>query len=203
VTRLYVGLGLAAALWAVVFALNPVNFWVGITAATLIVAGFAVYAGRDELKGLFSHRTGMIMAGIAGAGFLYVIFVIGSWASREILPFAGREIGSIYEIRDLAPRWAVVLTLALVIAPCEEIFWRGYVQSSLAFRFGDVRGWLLMAAVYALVHVWSGNFMLVAAAFVCGLFWGYLFYRFKSLVPCLISHIIWDLVVFVYYPILK
>lgn len=201
--RLYMGLGMAAALWAVVFALNPLNFWIEISAATLTVAAFAVYAGRDDLKGLFSYKAGMIMAGIAGAIFLYVIFVIGSWVSREILPFASREIGSIYEIRELAPRWVVVLLLAAVIAPCEEIFWRGYVQGALAFRFGDVRGWLMMAAAYALVHIWSGNFMLVAAAFACGLFWGYLLYRFKSLVPCLISHIIWDLVIFVYYPILK
>ena len=200
--RLYIGLGIAAALWAVVFALNPVNFWVEISVATLAIASYAVYAGRDELRGLFSHRTGMIMAGIASAGFLYVIFVIGSWASREILPFAGRKIDSIYEIRGLAPMWVVVPLLALIIAPCEEIFWRGYVQSSLVFRFGDLRGWLLMAAAYALVHVWSGNLILVAAAFLCGLFWGYLLLRFKSLVPCLISHVVWDLIVFVYYPIL-
>jgi membrane protease YdiL (CAAX protease family) len=203
VNRLYAGLGLATALWAVVFALNPVNFWIEISVATLTVMSFAVYAGREELKTLFSCRTGMIMTGIAAAAFLYVIFVIGSWASREILPFASEEIGSIYAIRDLAPRWVVVVLLTVIIAPCEEIFWRGYVQSTLAFRFGDARGWLLMAAVYALVHIWSWNFMLVAAALVCGLFWGYLLYRFKSLVPCLISHIIWDLAVFVYYPILK
>ena len=201
--RLYIGLGLAAALWGIAFALNPLNFWIEISGATLIVAAFGVYAGRDEFKGIFTYRSGMIMAGIAGAIFLYVIFVIGSWTSREILPFASGEIGSIYELRALAPKWAVVTLLAAVIAPCEEIFWRGYVQSTLAFRFGDIRGWLLMAAAYALVHIWSGNFMLVASAFVCGLFWGYLLYRFKSLVPCLISHIIWDLAVFVYYPILK
>lgn len=200
--RLYIGLGLAAALWGAVFALNPFNFWIEITAATLIVAGFAVYAGRDELKGLFTHRSGTIIAGIAGAIFLYVIFVIGAWISREMLPFAHGQIGSIYEIRDLAPRWVVVLLLAAIIAPAEEIFWRGYVQSTLAFRFGDVRGWLLMAAVYSLVHIWSWNFMLVASAFVCGLSWGYLLYRFKSLLPCLISHVLWDLAVFVYYPIL-
>ena len=201
--RLYLGPGLAAALWAVVFALNPLNFWIEITTATLIIAGFAIYAGRGDLKTLFFYRSGVIIAGVAGTIFLYVIFVIGAWISRELLPFAHEQIGSIYEIRNLAPRWVVVLLLAAIIAPAEEIFWRGYVQSTFAFRFGDVRGWLLMSAAYALVHIWSWNFMLVASALVCGLSWGYLFYRFKSLLPCVISHVLWDLAVFVYYPILK
>lgn len=201
--RAYLALGLAAVLWGVVFAVTPINFWADISVATLLVAAFALYFGRDELRGIIHYKAGMIMAGIAGAIFLYVIFVIGSYVSRELFSFAPRQIAGIYEIRGMAPRWVVVLLLAAIIAPCEEIFWRGYIQSTLAFRFGDVRGWLLMAAAYALVHIWSGNFMLVASAFVCGLFWGYLLYRFKSLLPCLISHVFWDLAVFVYYPILK
>lgn len=201
--RLYVGLGIAAAIWAIVFALNPVNFWVEISAATLIIAAYGFYVGREEMVLLFSYRAGMIMAGIAGAAFLYVIFVIGSWTSKEIITFAGDEIGAIYEIRTLAPRWIMIPLLVLIIAPCEEIFWRGYVQSTLAFHFGDIRGWLLMAAAYSLVHIWAWNFMLMVSAFICGVFWGYLLLRFKSLLPCIISHVLWDLIVFVYYPIMK
>ena len=200
--RLYLGLGMAAALWGVVFAVRPLNFWAEVAVATLLVAAFALYFGRDELRAAFAYRAGMLMAGVGGAIFLYAIFVIGSWASRQILPFASDQVASIYAIRDTAPRWVVVAVLAAIIAPCEEIFWRGYVQSTLAFNLGDARGWLLMAAAYALVHVWSWNLMLVGSALVCGLFWGLLFYRLKSLVPCIISHVLWDLAVFVYYPIL-
>jgi hypothetical protein len=142
------------------------------------------------------------MAGIGGAILLYVIFVIGSWVSRQVLPFAPDQIASVYEISETAPRWVVVTLLAVIIAPCEEIFWRGYIQSTLAFNVGDARGWLLMAAAYALVHAWSWNLMLVGSALVGGLFWGFMFYRLKSLIPCIISHVLWDLAVFVYYPIL-
>ena len=202
-SRLYLGLGLAAALWGVVFGLSPLRFWPEMAASTLLLAAFAIYHSKEELRGLFRYRAGMIIAGVAAAAFLYVLFVIGSWASRRLLPFAPNEIAGIYALRELAPPWAVAPLLAVVIAPCEEIFWRGYVQNTIAFRFGDSRGWILMAAVYALVHVWSLNVMLVASALVCGLFWGFLFFRFKSLIPCLISHVLWDLAVFVYYPILK
>ncbi len=190
-------------MWGVVFALDPLNFWVDITGASLLLAAVAVYYGRDELKGLFFYRPGMFVAAMAGAVFLYVIFVIGGWASRELLPFAAQQIADVYEIRGLAPSWAMAVLLAIVIAPCEELFWRGYVQSALTFQFDDVRGWLLTALAYALVHIWSWNLMLVASALVVGLFWGYLFYRYKSLLPALISHVLWDLAVFVYYPILQ
>lgn len=199
--RLYFGLALAAALWGIVFRLRLVNFWMEITAAVVVIAAFALYSGKDELKGAFSYRSGMTMAGIAGAAFLYVAFVIGSWASRQILPFAAEQIADVYGVRGTAPAWLIATLLAAVIAPGEEIFWRGYVQGTLAFNLGETRGWLLMAAFYALVHLWAWNLVLIVSAFLCGLFWGYFYYRFKSLVPCIISHVIWDLAIFVYYPI--
>lgn len=202
-SRLYLGLGIAAAAWGLTFAVGPLNFWASMTAATLLVAAYAVYFGRDELRPAFAHRAGMLMAGIGSAILLYVIFVIGSWVSRQVFPFAPDQIASIYGIRETAPRWVVAALLTVVIAPCEEVFWRGYVQSTLEFNVGDARGWLLMAATYALVHAWSWNLMLVGSALVCGLFWGFLFYRLKSLIPCIISHVLWDLAVFVYYPILE
>jgi membrane protease YdiL (CAAX protease family) len=203
VTRLYLGLGLAAALWGIAFRFGPFDFWAETTVAVLLIGAYAVYNAKDELRGLFSYRSGMTMAGVAGAVLLYVVFVIGSWASRQILPFAAEQIASIYEVRGTAPTWLVATVLAAIIAPCEEVFWRGYVQGTLAFNLGDVRGWLIMAALYALVHLWAWNLMLIASAFICGLFWGYLFYRFKSLIPCIISHAIWDLAVFIYYPIMQ
>jgi membrane protease YdiL (CAAX protease family) len=199
--RAYLGLALAASLWGVVFALRPFNFWTEISIATALVAAYAVCCAKEELRGLFNYKAGMIMAGIAGAPLLYVVFVIGGWASKSILPFAGDEISSIYELGGTAPRWLLVLLLAALIAPCEEIFWRGLIQSTFSYRFGDVRGLLLMAAAYALVHVWAWNLMLVVSALVCGLFWGFMVYRLKSLVPSIISHVLWDLAIFVFYPI--
>lgn len=197
----YIGLTLATALWGVVFALKPFNFWAEISVATALIAAYAVCCAKEELRGLFKYRAGMIMAGVAGALLLYVIFVIGGWASKALLPFAAGQISAIYELGGFAPRWLLIVLLAALIAPCEEIFWRGFVQSTLTFRFGDIRGWLLMSCAYALVHLWAWNLVLVGAALVCGLFWGFMVYRLKSIVPSMISHILWDLAIFVLYPI--
>lgn len=200
--RAYLGLALAAALWAVVFALKPLNFWAEISVATAMMAAYAVRSAKEELRGLFSYRAGMIMTGVAGGLLLYVIFVVGGWASKMFLPFAAEEISNIYKLGGSAPKWLLTVLLAAVIAPCEEIFWRGLIQSTFSYRFGDVRGWLLMAVAYALVHIWAWNLTLVGAAFVCGLFWGFMVYRLKSLIPSIISHVLWDLAIFVFYPVL-
>ena len=57
-------------------------------------------------------------------------------------------------------------------------------------------------AIYALVHIWSFNFMLVMAALVAGLVWGFLYRLDPKLLPALIlSHALWDALVFVWMPI--
>jgi membrane protease YdiL (CAAX protease family) len=43
--------------------------------------------------------------------------------------------------------------------------------------------------------------MLLAAAGSCGVFWGAMFWRFRSIWPALISHAVWDVVIFVLLPI--
>jgi hypothetical protein len=90
--------------------------------------------------------------------------------------------------------------MVLVIGPGEEVFWRGYLQRHLQDRWGNVPGFLAATALYALVHAGSGNPMLVLAAAVCGLFWGYLYLRSKSILLVLISHTIWDVAVFILFP---
>ena len=96
--------------------------------------------------------------------------------------------------------------LLFVIGPAEELFWRGYVQRTLSRvltgkKAADI-AFILTALVYALVHIWSFNFMLVMAALVAGAAWGF-FYRLcpKALPALIISHALWDALVFVILPI--
>jgi hypothetical protein len=42
--------------------------------------------------------------------------------------------------------------------------------------------------------------MLVAAAGVCGIFWGWLYLAFRSPILNVVSHTAWDLLVFVVLP---
>jgi uncharacterized protein len=139
-------------------------------------------------------------AGFGSAAALYGIFLVGDRLARRIMPAGEREIGSIYELRNAAPRPAITAALALVIGPGEELFWRGLVQRNLHRRFGRLRGWLLASSIYGAVHLVSDNLTLTGAATTAGLFWGALYARDQRLTPLIISHITWDIWIFLVAP---
>jgi membrane protease YdiL (CAAX protease family) len=95
---------------------------------------------------------------------------------------------------------SIILTGTLCgIAVAEEIIWRGYVLDRLTTRFGERRGWLLAAMLYALAalptaytlrdSVAGPNPLLVLAALGCGIVWTFLAARFKRLLPVIVSHV--------------
>lgn len=96
----------------------------------------------------------------------------------------------------------VVASVALVpVIVGEELVWRGVVQASLVQRLGASRGVALAAVVYALVHAPLGSPVLVAVAFFCGLAWGALRATTASLVPGLVAHLLWDVLVLLWLPL--
>ena len=97
--------------------------------------------------------------------------------------------------------WLIGVLLLLLIGPGEELFWRGYVQQTMMQRWQPWMAWLIAAAVYAVVHVWAFNFMLFMAALICGLFWGSMYWKYRSVWPGIISHALWDVAIFVVWPI--
>jgi hypothetical protein len=94
----------------------------------------------------------------------------------------------------------VVLLIALLIGPGEELFWRGFFQENAGARIGRPAGFILASLLYTSVHLASGNIMLILAAAVCGVFWGWLYLRFRSPLLNGVSHTVWDLLVFVVFP---
>jgi len=191
---------LAAVLWFVTFYLTWSNFWIKISFSAAILAILSMRLQpllSDQLH--FGQRA--IIQGLFSAVLLYVIFWFGKWISTLIFPFASHQIGAIYGKGEGIPLLVIFFLLLLVTGPCEEIFWRGFLQRNLMVRYGELRGWLLATVIYAGVHIWSFNFMLIGAAAVAGAFWGLLYLRWKSLAPVIISHAIWSAFVFAVVPV--
>jgi len=90
--------------------------------------------------------------------------------------------------------------MLLIIGPGEELFWRGYLQRRFGTKFGKMAGFILATTLYTAVHIATGNFVLVLAALICGLFWGWLYMRFNSMIINVISHTVWDIGVFLLLP---
>jgi hypothetical protein len=191
---------LAAGLWFFAFSVDWGVFWYKIAASALVLALLSLgLQPAAHLRFVLTWRN--ICIGLASAALLYLVFWAGKAVSTAILPFAADQVGAIYGKGQGTSTWIIVLLLFFVTGPCEEIFWRGYLQRQLMGRFGGLAGWLLATAVYAGVHVWSGNFMLVGAAGVAGAFWGGMYWRLADISPVIISHAIWSTFIFAVLPV--
>lgn len=198
------GVAIAACLWFVMFSpwtARMVNFWTMMTCSGLALTLYATLCGREWLKEI--HFTWPQFAnGVVIAVALWILFWLGDRFSRQLLPFARPQVEMIYAMKGGIHLWALSMLMLLVIGPAEEIFWRGFVQHRLMKRYGCNLGYVLATLCYALIHIWSFNFMLVMAAAVAGLCWGAV-YRFfsHSLTALIVSHALWDVCIFVLFAI--
>ncbi len=192
--------GLALLLWYVAFGLEWSNFWIKIALSASLLAGIA--CKLEPLKPAQYRIDGRaLLLGALSAVALYFIFWLSKILAVQVLPFADGQVAAIYGKGENVPRVAVFFLLLLVTGPAEEIYWRGFLQRNLMRRHGPVAGWLLATVVYAGVHVWSMNLMLVGAAAVAGAFWGWLYLRWGRLAPVIVSHALWSAFIFAVTPV--
>lgn len=201
-----IAIAIAALLWFYMFSpwtQGAPNFWIVMSASAIILTGIGLaFTGDRESLAKIDKPLLQLLGGIALAFALWGIFWIGDKLSGLMFDFARPEVDAVYSMKEGLPVSLIAFLLLFLIGPAEEFFWRGYVQRSLAARLGADWAFVLTAAVYALVHIWSFNFMLIMAALVAGLVWGFV-YRLcpKALPALIISHALWDALVFVILPI--
>ena len=199
-----IGLIIAAVFWFIMFSpwtKDSVNFWIMMTVAASTLIVFSLTAAKDYIKSYFAVKGKLIVIGLVSAAVLYLIFFVGNYISSLLFDFSRNQIENIYSTKEQADKIHIAAALLFIIGPAEEIFWRGFIQHSFAEKYGDTKAFIIATLIYALVHLWSFNFMLIMAALICGLFWGWIFLKFKSLVPVIISHAVWDVAIFVIIPI--
>lgn len=180
------------------------DFWWWMSTNLLVLVSLSFLADRAYMplirEDLSAKAPEKIMIALASVIVLYFVFYAGNLLSRQWFLFADHQIAGVYQFRGEASSLRIILLMALVIGPGEELFWRGFVQRHLSGRYGRVTGFLMATAIYAGVHIVTGNFMLVMAALICGLFWGWLYFRYHSMLLNILSHTLWDIAVFVVFP---
>lgn len=196
--RLLLGLGLAGLVWTRAFRGPRSRFWPRMTVGVGSLGLFAL-AGDPSLR-RERARPGDVVRGLGSAAILYGVFQVGDRLARRIMPAGGREINEIYALRTQAPKAAIATALALAIAPGEELFWRGLVQRSLQPRFGRVGAALVASSIYGGIHLVSENLTLTGAAGTAGLFWGGVYALEQRMAPLIVSHIAWDIWIFLIAP---
>jgi membrane protease YdiL (CAAX protease family) len=190
VNLLALGIGAAVAAFGRVFRGPGERFWDRMTATGLVLGGLALATDRDARRVHVGPRE--IASGLATAAGLYGIFRVGDAVARKVMPRGGEEIGDIYALRSLRPKEELAARLGLVIGPAEELFWRGFVQGRA--------GYLTATALYGGAHIVTENATLIGAATIAGAYWGLLRAFGMPLWALVVSHVAWDIWIFLVAP---
>jgi uncharacterized protein len=194
--RLITGLIISHALMYFTFHDRAI-FWYIFTGSLLVLITYAMFQEAVEDEASFFKY---ISIGILSGLILYLLFWLGVQAFDLLnLPFEN-SIKKLYRWFAPALFWQY-LALILVAAPGEELFWRGFVQKRLLRYFGPLKSILIAAILYASVHIYSGTFILMLAAFLSGLIWGALYLWKKSMPLVIVSHIVFDIMIFIILPL--
>jgi CAAX protease family protein len=198
---LMLGLGLAYILFGFVFRGPRPRFWQRMTNTGLTLGTLSLVAEPGLRRTRFTWRD--VLLGVGSAGVLYAVFQIGDRLARLILPKGGSEISAIYGLESLRPRNELAARLAFIIGPAEELFWRGLVQARLIRKYGTLPGLALGTAAYGGAHLVTGNLTLIGAASIAGAFWGTLAALGVPPGALIISHSVWDVVIFLVAPTIQ
>lgn len=192
------GLLIAYPAFALTFRGPRDKFWDRMTMTGAILGTLAIAGDRSLQRPKVRARDVALGVGIAAG--LYGIFQIGDRVARRVLPSGDKNIGDIYELRNLQPKNEIAVRLGAVIGPAEELFWRGLVQRSLAQTFGAGRAALAGSMAYGGAHLVTGNPTLVGAASVAGAYWAIWAAVGTPMSALITSHVLWDIWIFLVAP---
>ena len=207
--KLIIGVVLAAIFWFVMFSISldftkliHYNyFWYAMSFSTITLTIYSLINQRYKLKDLFVFEWKYVWIGVIHAVLLYLLSRFGMWLLVYLFDWAPAQIEAIYQTRNQASPIIVGALLFFLIAPAEEIFWRGFVQQKFIDKYGLKWGTIIAIFLYTFVHIWAFNPLLLLAAMVLGVHWSIMYSKFGTLTPGIISHAVWDCLIFVVFPV--
>lgn len=198
-----VGVIIAFVLWYLMFVVKPIeNFWIMMVFSTSVLSIISLRNNRNQLKqGNINFKE--IFIGIASAVILYLVFFAGKYLLDllKIIPNHEQGISNVYATRGILPGWLIALFLFFPVGFGEEIFWRGFLQRLMSEKYGNKIAFLVTTFFYTAVHIPTMNPVLILAALLVGIYWGMIFiWRKNNIVAPMISHMVWDPVIFIILP---
>lgn len=176
------------------------NIWYRMTLSNLILCAVILPSLAMDWRQLLTPRVKYLVIGGIAAVVLYLLAWIGFLFLAGLFPSLKAQLAVLYVWRDgLSPVIAIPL-LVIVIVPGEEIIWRGGITLPLAGRLGAWVGCLAGALIFSAAYITIGSILLAITGFVTGCVWSVLLIKTRSLVPSIICHLLWDLIVLFWLP---
>lgn len=178
------------------------NIWVG-TGAAAVTSVILLWVGQRPAlaKG---WRTPSASA-VAFGAVVGVVMSLATWwlypVSVSIVPPIQREVETLYALLRQPPGPVRAFPILLLVVAAEELVWRGLAIDLFSKSLGARRAVFVSALLYVLPQVALGSPLLIAVAASCGLLWGALRVQSQGLAAPFIAHLVWDILVFVIFPV--
>jgi len=156
-----------------------------------ILGGLSLLTGVIEGSGVLEPVWAVFLGLTAGAGLYATTAAFMALAGRW--PPLARHTSALYESRTDVSLPVAVLVSALLVAPGEELVWRGVVLEVVRDGLGSspllagVVGW----AVYVGANVVSGSMPIVLGAVVGGAVWTMLAVLSDGVLASIACHAVW------------
>jgi membrane protease YdiL (CAAX protease family) len=138
-----------------------------------------------------STRDYLVAIVITAIGALALNWLAHIW--QEFIPLPSRQIGRFQGIQNLLPNNPLTffITLCVIPAVCEEVLFRGFVQSSLRGCLTPNQAMAICALIFGLAHTTTGQAPFYVAL---GLWFGFLMEWRRNLIFPILAHITTNLV---------
>jgi hypothetical protein len=185
----------AAALWAILVAASPRWFFLAAAPACALWIVLSARAAPPGIAARLRPRPGDLALSLSTALLLYAGTRAFLWTFCGGL---GDALCSPLEamfarFHTRAPFPALVI--GLLVAPAEELFWRGLVQERLALRFGRWPAVALATSIATAAALATGEPLLALATAPTYAAWGALAAWRGTLLPSILSHAAWSVLV--------
>ena len=172
-----------------------VPFW----SAMVAFSAFSWWAAwHPYLRTRLRPTRRLVLMGLVSGVALYLCFCARPWSSRRPAVAPGSRRSRVGP--DGRPGAAGAVVIVLATSPSEEVLKGGVRPPDQALRPGMAHAGRNTTALYGLFVGLSGNPALLLAALVCGAVWTRQRQVTGSIVPSLVSHVLWSLLMFLYVP---
>lgn len=177
-----------------------VGVWFAVGTAGIILGALVLTCDWKALRPDLRFTAQRFAAGVLGGILMTAVTYLAFPWLRAWMPDVVSQATNLYKTFGGSTGWRALLVLPLVVVG-EELVWRGAVQDALARRVSPPWEVLGATLAYSLSVVSVGSPLLLAIALGCGLYWSLVKRLSGSLLAPLITHLIWDLFVFVLAPL--
>jgi membrane protease YdiL (CAAX protease family) len=180
---------------------DTLNVWLttGLVSGFVLLLGFGVHGAA--LWRLFTLSWRGAVLGV-GTGLLMAVltklfYPLGvTW-----LPQIPSAVADLYTYLAEPPGAFAALPILVLVVVAEECVWRGLLIDALHPFYNVVTVILCSAVIYSLPHLAGRSLILFGVALVCGTIWGLLRVATGSVLVPILSHLSWNLNIFVFFPL--